>query len=464
MIARFIHGHLSRRLFNKSILILFVFFMGIAFFYQSVIQAEEKNAGENESNTTFQTVQPENIVPEHDVQYEDDLSPGWKAHWDSARQLYREEKIREALVQYELLLSEKENIDEARWEYATLLLRQQRWQEAGEQLEKLVINDPENDEYRLTLAEIYVNSGKVKPAIKLYKDLYVTISEQQNSIAVLEGLIKALEVEGEPREQLFYLEKLIALQPKNDELKIRVARLSLESGNLEKAKKILGELEQGNQTDNLEILKLQALFHRKYGDRDAEAAYYLKIISIIPDDLEAHAMLYSYYKSIEKWSESLMHLEVLLKESPSAPDYLEAAADLNVRLDRLDKALGYYDYLLALNPADENIRKRKKVVQRALAQDLVVLVENNGSKKLWQDLVRVTSDRLGVYREIAHLLREKNNTGELVEVLSLICQEEPQDKEIVRELTALMKLQGRDEELKALLQQLHASKAKNNVK
>ena len=459
MIDKLTHDRLTGRLFLRSILVPFACVLLIVFFYQSLLQAEEKKTKEKTPDTT---VMPNNIVPDHEVRYEDDLSPEWKANWDSARQLCRDGKIRESLVQYELLLSMKENIDVARWEYAALLIRQQRWQEAEEQLEKLITNDPRNSNYLLTIAEVYVNTGKINSAIKLYKNLYVETSEQKKSVFVLEGLIKALEAKGKPRELLFYLKKLIALQPKNKGLKIRVARLGIESGNLEKAKTILEELEQG-QPENIEILKLQARLHEKDGDRDAEAAYHEKIISINPDDLESHARLYSYYRSLKKWDMSLKHLEVLLRGSPSAPALLKEAATLNVKLERLDKALDYYDYLLAMNPTNETILQSKKVVQRALARDLVVLVENNGSRKLWQDLVQVTSDRSGVYREIAQILREKNNTGGLVEVLSLICREDPHDDEIVRELTALMKLQGRDDELNTLLQQLHAQKKDTGV-
>lgn len=453
MITRILYGFKSGHLFIKC----FLLFMGVSlllvFVNQSAIQAEEKKIGKNKAQAPIAN------VPDHEVHYENNLSPDWKINWDLARKLYREKKYREALVQYEILLSQKESIDEARWEYATLLLRQERWQQAGEQIEKLLVNDPDNMDYRFAMAEVNINTGKIDPAIELYKQLYIVSLETPLIIRALEGLIKALEMKGEPRDVMFYLEKLIALNPVNSELQIKFARLALESGQLEKAQTALTKLEQ-SLPNNLSVLQLQASLQKKLGNRDAEAGYLQKLVSINPDDMEAHAMLQQYYRDRENWAMSLKHLEILLKKTPNDPGILEAAAELNIKLERMDRALEYYDYLLALNPNNKTILQKKKDAQKALAEDLVVLVEHNGSQKLWQDLVQVTSDRAGVYREIARLLREKNNTDELIEVLTLICLEDPFDDETLAELTALLKEKGRNDELNVLLEQLHTIKQK----
>lgn len=453
MITRILHGFKSGLLLMKCILFLVAVSLLIVFTYQSATKAEEKKNVKNRAK-----VQRAN-VPDHEVRYEDNLSPEWKINWDLARKLYREKKYREALVQYELLLSQKESVDEARWEYATLLILQERWQQAGEQIEKLMVNEPDNMDYLFAMADVNTNTGKIDAAIELYRQLYISNSETPGIIRALEGLIKTLEMKGDLREVLFYQERLIVLKPENSELQIKLARLSIESGQLEKARIALAKLEQ-RLPDNLSVLQLQASLQEKLGDRDAEAGYRQKIVSINPDDMEAHAMLQHYYMDRENWAMSLKHVEILLKNSPADAGILETAAELNIKLERMDRALEYYDRLLALNPNNKTIIQKKKLAQKTLAEDLVVLVEHNGSQQLWQDLVQVTSDRLGVYREIASLLREKNNTDELVEVLTLICLEDPFDNETLADLTALLKEKGQDDELKLLLGQLNSVKQK----
>ena len=437
----------------KCILLLMAVSLLLIFTYQPATKAEEKKIVKKSAK-----IQGAN-VPDHEVRYEDSLSPEWKINWDLARKLYREKKYREALVQYELLLSQKESVDEARWEYATLLIRQERWQQAGEQIEKLMVNEPDNMEYRYAMAEVNTNTGKIDPAVELYQQLYILNAETPGNIRALEGLMKALEMKGDKRKVLFYLEKLIALKPDKSELQLKLAMLSLESAQLEKARIVLEKLEQ-SMPDNTSVLQLQASLQEKLGDRDAEAVYRQKLLSINPDDMEAHTMLQHYYMDKENWAMSLKHVEALLKKTPADAAILETAADLNIKLDRMDRALEYYDYLVALNPNNKTILQKKKEAQKTLAEDLVVLVEHNGSQQLWQDLVQVTSDRSGVYREIASLLRKKNNTDELIEVLTLICLEDPFDDEILAELTTLLKEKGREDELKVLLVQLHSIKQK----
>lgn len=446
MIIRFLQRMVRGYLFPPCFLLLGAALLLLVFVYRSPdSQAEEKRTAENIGLLAATN------VPDHEVQYEEALSPDWKVNWDLARELYREKKYREALVQYELLLTQKESIDEARWEYATLLIRQKKWQQAGEQIERLMINDPDNLDYRFAKAEVDTNLGKYDSAVELYENLYILTAETPGVIRALDGLIKVLLLREDLQAVLFYLEKLIALKPDNTELQIERARLTLETQQFGKARSLLTELEQV-MPENPAVLSLQAELQKKLGDRMAEAGYRQKLISINPDDLDSHTMLYQYYRDTENWTMSLKHLEVLLKKYPNDVDILEAAAEMNVRLERIDRALEYYDIILALQPNNKFVLKKKILAQRKLAEDLVVLVEHNGSQKLWQDLVKVTSDRAGVYRQIALLLKKKGYTDELIEVLTLICLEDPYDEQTLADLTALLRENGRGEELKNLLE------------
>ena len=155
---------------------------------------------------------------------------------------------------------------------------------------------------------------------------------------------------------------------------------------------------------------------------------------------------------------SFSHLEPLIKITPSDVILLEHAAELNMRLDRIDRALKYYEYGLAVDPANENIVEGKKKAQKILAQNLLALVENDGSKNLWQDLVKVAPDWAGVYREIANLLRDQEKIDELIEVLTLLNKQSPDDQQVFDELVSLLDQKGYVEELSAL------HKNRNNLK
>lgn len=419
-----------------------VFLFGVMY-QSSAIHAEEKS----EAVSKKQDVKTN--VPDREVEYEDSLSPEWKKNWDLARELYRDKKYREALVQYEILLLQKENCDEARWEYVTLLIMQGRWNAAGEHLEKLLANDPDNPDYGFAMAEVNVHAGKLTEAENNYRALLAITDDKQKQIRALRGLTKVLEQEGNTAALTDSLEKLVTMQPEAIDAKIQLSGILSDTGDLEKARDILADLEQ-KYPDNTEVLRLMSMLYNKLGNREREADYRQKLISIDPGDTESHAILQKYYFEKENWAMSLKHLEILLAEKPNDVDLLEKAAALNRKLDRIDRTLEYYDAILSIQPNNKAIQEKKMEAQEILAQDLVVLVEHNGSQKLWQDLVQVTADRLGVYREIANILREKGNTEELMEVLTLICLEDPSDEKVLGELTSLMKETGQNEALRVL--------------
>ena len=389
-------------------------------------------------------------VPDHDIKYEDELSPDWKVNWDLARKLYRENKFREALIQYELLFAQKENIDEARWEYTSILLHFEHWQKAEHELQRLISSEPSNKKYLFALARVYLKSGKVSHAVKLYDQLYSEASEGPETVRALEGLTAAVELQQDYNVLLPLIEQLIVLKPDDISLSKKLVNIAMDHGKFDKAEKTLQALEQQG-SENVFVLQKKAELYELKGNMDEAAVYWQKLIAVNPENTDVHTKLHHYYTGKSNWQMSLKHVEQLLKNQPNDVVLLETAAELNLKTGRVDKALEYYDYLLAVTPGNETILKKKKNAMQALAADLLILVENEGSEKLWQDLVNVTSDRPGVYKEIATLLRKKQKTDELIEVLALIYQEDPGDKKTLAELKYLLNKNGRSQELTSLL-------------
>lgn len=385
-------------------------------------------------------------VPDHDVSYEDTLSPEWKLTWDTARQLYRDQKYKEALVQYELLLAQKESVEEARWEYTSILLHLQRWEQAVVQLEKLLVHDKANAKYLFALADSSLACGHTEKALKLYNRLYREADTDAHLQRALSGLVKTQDLLGNRRELLPLIEELLTRNPEDLGLQKKQAALLVDLGSIDRAGVLLDTLEESSGDDS-DLIRLQALLHGKKGDLKGAVIYWQKLLSLNPDDIEAHRELKEYFVESENWAGALENLEAMLKNTPDDADLLGEAADVCMKLGRTGGALEYYEYALALKPWDEFLQQKKREAQKILAQDLLVLVENNGTEKLWDDLVQVTADRPGIYREIASLLRQEDQVGELIEVLRLLYNENPDDRQTYAELASLLKQQGRTEEL-----------------
>lgn len=395
------------------------------------------------------TVQ-ETLVPNHEIKYQETRSPDWKTNWDIARSLYRDKRYPEALVQYEMLFTQKENIDEARWEYVSILLFLKRWDNAKVELEKLLATEPESTRYRLAMATVNRETGNIENAVSLYVELLGQAISETDKIMVLEGLLQAREVLGQKDEAATLLGQLISLKPQDLSLLLRQAALELELGNVAGAKELCNRYDQSASQQDVAALALHARIEEKLRNSDNAAAYWQQVITLDPDNTEAHQQLYDYYFANSNWAMSFNHLEALVKMAPNDVLLLARAAELNLRLGRVDWALKYYEYALAVDPLNRDIAEGKKRAQKILAQDMLVLVENDGGKKLWQDLVHVAPDCDGIYREMANLLREQGKVNELIEVLMLLNKQLPEDQLIYDELATLLEQQGQMEKLSAL--------------
>ncbi len=388
-------------------------------------------------------------VPGHEIQYEETLSPDWKVNWDLARSLNREKKYPEALVQYEILLAQKGNIEEARWEYVTILIYLNRWDNAKGELEKLLATEPESITYRLAMAQVNLETENMDGAIALYSQLHGQQISNAEKVTVLKGLVKAYELRGQIAEAAVLLQQLILLEPQDIVLQLKQAEFELNLGNFIRAKVVCERLEQSWPQD-VAVLALCARVEENLADNNVASTYWQKIIALDPVNSEAHEHLYRFYFDNNNWAMSFHHLECLIKMTPNDVVLLERAADLNMRLGRIDHALLYYEYGLAVDPLNKNIIIGKNKAQQILAKDLLSLVKNDGGKKLWQDLVQVAPDSVGVYREIAQLLRDQGQVDELIEVLTLLSKQAPADQQIYEELAFLLKKQGYVDKLSAL--------------
>ncbi len=396
------------------------------------------------------TDQSETRVAPREIQYEEKLAPDWKQVWDKARTLSRQKKVGEALVQYELLFAQKGTVDEARWEYTVLAIYMERFPQAEKQLEVLLKNDPESPKYRLAYAEVLLALGKPQRAFPIYQQLHDRLVNDKHSVPAATGLIKVLELQKNYQEMLPLLKKLLKLEPDNPALLKKTLFVLIQLQQHEKATKYLEKLHQLTRED-LEVLRLQARLQQQLSEDDKAASTWQLLIALKPDDQDAHERLELYYRKYGNMTMELKHLEFNLSLHPDDDKLLSRAAELNLQLKRTDRALDYYSRYLTVFPDNTAVETKKLEAEKAMAQDLLVLVENKNAQVLWEDLSKITVDRLGVFRAIADLLKQHGKNDLLVDVLVIINQEEPADKRVVRELVLLLLKLNRTDEIMELV-------------
>jgi len=338
-----------------------------------------ENGGMVERSETVQS-----LVPDRDVHYaNENRTPQWKLDWDQARALYRQGKIGQALVQYELLLQKKNTIEEARWEYTALLLEDRRWQQAARELDTLLAHAPDKWKYLQAQARVSLELGLAEQAVRQYRHLYEvnTSHDKVRARKVLTGLVDALGLMGDKEAQFPLLEKLVLQKPGDCALVKQAVALALALGRVDKARNMV-EKPLRNYPNDETLLRLSARAREQCGDREGAASRMQELVALKPYDSEANAWLSSYYLQEKNIEMALVHLVRQLQSDPGASELLQLAARLYAQQGQPGKALDYYALYLDRVPGDQVAFAERERTRRVLATDLVTLVTNEKAEQL----------------------------------------------------------------------------------
>lgn len=403
----------------------------------------------SQNNELGKAVTP--LVPERDIQYASQEPPVWKVTWDQAREMSRNGRYAEAINAFSILLEHKPNLNEARWEYISILLHLKKWGKAEKELNILLAKGQENRAYDFAQAKIALHTDDFSRAEKIYHGLLTTTLNQQETLAVADGLSQALLGQGKTKQALPWVEQLLILQPENRHFQRRAMLLYSDEGNLLKGYALVQGVVE-TYPDDPEVLESSAKLAERNDDRETAATYWQKLVAVEPGNPAGNLALVNYYMSKGNLAMELVHLERLKKSINLDPELSKRRIELYLANGRADKALELCDALLTAFPDDTAVLVRKQESLQALAKNLLALVENSRSQLLWEDLSGLTHYRVEVYKIMADMLRRRGNISALTDLLIIIAKEVPETDPVWKELAQLLTSQGRMQELAALQQ------------
>jgi tetratricopeptide (TPR) repeat protein len=363
--------------------------------------------------------------------------PSWMLLWDDAREAAKNGDSQNAATLYRKLFSQKPQIEEALREYVLILIQLEQWQEARGPLQKLLEIDPEVLEYQFYGGQIALNQKRYQSASTYYGQVYTMSPGGTLALEALKGQIAALQKL--ERKELAYplMEQLYLLVPHDEESLRVLAKYSMGLGNPEKAKSYYRTLLSEFDGIDLDFLESEPLFVAA-GEKDMAVHCWTSYLEYHPFYLPFHRKLSEYYLEGAEKQKALPHLLVRVAHGEKNPEiFLQIGKLYLYQESRPDKALYYYDEYRKRNPGDQSITAEVKRIQAVLANDLLVIVENDGAWPLWRDLAKVIPDRLAVYYSIAEQLESLGKEDELLEVLEIINHHNPDDQKILFQLAQL---------------------------
>jgi len=367
----------------------------------------------------------------------DTVEPAWMQLWKRARAASSNGDNVESVALYRKLFVEKPFIEEALREYVILLMELGEWKEAGQVIHKLLEIDSASAEYLVYGGRIALVQKHYELAAKYMGQVYTMSPDGPWALEALNAQIHALQKLDRMDMAYPLMEQLYLLVPHDEHLIRQLARFSKERGDNEKAlnyySTLLTEFD-GTDRDYLESIPL---FETSNNDEMLVSSWrgYLKFH---PFYLPFHKKLSTYYIENNLEHKALTHLLIRIAHGEETPLlFLQTGKVFLYHEGRPDKALFYYDEYRKRNPGDTEVISEIKRIQAILANDLLVIVENEGAWNLWRDLAKVIPDRLAVYYSMAEQLESLDKKSELLEVLEIIHEHNPGDQEILFKLAGL---------------------------
>jgi tetratricopeptide (TPR) repeat protein len=453
-----------------------------------------------EIHAQLPTVTPHELLPEPKIAVEGEKAPQWKALWDEARKSALQGDFETAQRQYKALLLLKSNLEEARWELARLLMYLKRWDESGDLLELLIESEPDNTLYINSLGKVMWEMEHYARAVDLFKKAYDKNPSDQTALA---GMVEGLNKLDRKNEALPYLDELVRQEPTNRGVRRYLAFLLYEFENYQKAKAHLTILSR-NEDVELDVLYKTARTYERLGFDQQASEYWERVLAREPENIEAHMFLASYYEKVEQLDRSLSHLEAILAHSPDDVVSHARLGKTYEMAGEYDKALTYYEKYLAQFPNDQAVMQRivsinaanenrkqnkesfpyppviddqeltdklKETIQNleatgryqealpvyrqlleispedtgilvALANNLIVIGENEGNTSMESYLSDAVPDNMSIYRSMVELLRRMGREDELLTVMTKIHELDPGDNFTTQELALLYLKRG----------------------
>ena len=437
-------------------------------------------------------VTPHDLLPEQNIEVVGKESPQWKTVWDEARKNALQGDFEDALRLYSALLVMKSNLEEARWEKARLLMHLKRWDEAAESLELLIGSEPGSDLYVSSLGKVMWELEQYERAVDLFEKIYLSNPTDQMALA---GLVEGLTKLDRKSEALPYLEQLSRQEPTNRGVRSYLATLFFDQGNYEKARPHLTILARNEEAEP-DVLYKTARTYEHLGLDQQASIYWERFLAREPDNLEPYYFLAQYYEKAGQFDRALSYLQAMLEYNPGDVASFPRLGETYEKTGDHEKALLYYEKYLEQFPEDRDVKRRvmnitaasgrkkeipasldqyiatdselksaklKKIILQygaagryqdaiplyrqlielspedpeilaALANDLVVIGENEGTISMVKYLSDIVPDNVAIYRSMAKLLRQLNRDEELLAILHKIHELAPGDSAITQEL------------------------------
>ncbi|SNR69805.1 tetratricopeptide repeat protein [Desulfurobacterium atlanticum] len=219
-------------------------------------------------------------------------------------------------------------------EVATSLLELKEYSKVIPIIERITKLNPNNPNAYLMLGISYEITGEKDKAIKAYEKALDLFPE---NTTVMERLANIYAENNKIDEAKAYYERLYQLTKKPEYI-LKIAQIEADTGNINRAYKLLKKLAEENRTDE-KILFSLAVISDKLDLENETVTYLKKVIEINPNNVAAlNYLSYIYANRGENLEEAMKLIKKVLKLRPENPAYIDTYGWVLFKLRNYEKA------------------------------------------------------------------------------------------------------------------------------
>lgn len=389
----------------------------------------------------------EEIVPDREIHQQTGIIPSWQYLWRQARQLVRSGEYNRAVLKYEKLMAEKNDLEEARWELAKLKLHLKKYDKAIILLELLLEIRPGHFNYLKTLALVMEKTNQVERAVGVFTKAH---KQQPDNLAPLQGIIRGLTEVGKKKESLPFLERLYLGNLNDIKIRKQLVELYYELALYDDARPHLVDLLQDQNiygSTQIDLLLMAAQTHEQLGLDNLAVDYWKQLFLLNANNHTARERIARFYEKLGLGEKTLQYLRPLLQSNPDDPVLLKRVGEAHTGMSQFAKALPYFEKYIELRPNSEEVLQHIIDIHAALGQDTEALAT------LTHFLAIKPAPAPVNLQQAAALYKSSGHYQEAVILYRRLLTLTPDDPEVLANLAEVLFAAGKEESVNLLWQQ-----------
>lgn len=210
-----------------------------------------------------------------------------------------------------------------------------QWDKAGDAAESAVSLDASVMEPRKILYKYYIKKQQYPSAIK---QLEYLVDKDGNNLEYWKNLALAYDKTGNTEKLAQADSKVISLDAKNTESRLRYAQYSMSKGDTKSAEKVYKELSI-LAPKNASVWKNLYLIAKKDNDKASALNYVKKYLALSPNDAEAQRDLGDYLYERKDFDGALQAYRTALKVDPEIKGFLKRYAEIVIAKGEHEEAI-----------------------------------------------------------------------------------------------------------------------------